>query len=279
MAIANRVKETTATTGTGSFTTSGAAAGFQTFNTAFGLNVRFTYWAVNDTDNEWETGIGYLSGTTTLVRDRVLDNSSNGTTAISFTTAPSLFCGENESTLTHVAEGFENTITHVCSSATTVSYATGTLGADWLYLVPFKYEQINRQISGMVVDVTAAGAGGTIARMGIYSIGSDGLPNQLLAEGNGTVSVATTGSKSISFAANINLPSGWYYSAIISDGTPTVRAHNNNMHINPLNISQYHYGQTYAYKTIASFSAMPTTPITGLSISQGNPPRLAVTPV
>ncbi len=49
--LANRVKETTTTTGTGSFTTAGAVASFQTFNTAFGEYRRFTYWAVNNINN------------------------------------------------------------------------------------------------------------------------------------------------------------------------------------------------------------------------------------
>ena len=88
--LANRVKETTSTTGTGSFTTTGAVSGFRTFNTAFGTNTRFTYWAVNDTDNEWETGIGYMSDAITLVREYVQDSTNSGSKVI-FTTAPSLY--------------------------------------------------------------------------------------------------------------------------------------------------------------------------------------------
>lgn len=100
--LANRVKETTSTTGTGSFTTTGAFTGFQTFNTAFGLNKRFLYWAENSTDNEWETGVGYLSASTTLVRETVLDNHLGTTAAINFTTAPKLFCASNENIINKI---------------------------------------------------------------------------------------------------------------------------------------------------------------------------------
>ena len=100
--LANRVKETTSTTGTGSFTTTGAFTGFQTFNTAFGLNKRFLYWAENSTDNEWETGVGYLSASTTLVRETVLDNHLGTAAAINFTTAPKLFCASNENIINKI---------------------------------------------------------------------------------------------------------------------------------------------------------------------------------
>lgn len=74
--VADRVKETTTTTGTGNVTLAGAASGFIDFNTAFGLNVTFYYCIANGT--EWEVGVGHLSGTTALVRDTVLASSNAG---------------------------------------------------------------------------------------------------------------------------------------------------------------------------------------------------------
>lgn len=79
---ADRVKETTTTTGTGNITLAGAVAQFQSFNTAFGLNYRFTYCIVDADVTDWEVGEGYLSGSTTLVRD-VIRASSNSGAAIS----------------------------------------------------------------------------------------------------------------------------------------------------------------------------------------------------
>jgi hypothetical protein len=77
----DRVMETSTTTGTGDITLAGAVTGYQTFNTAFGLNV-FTDYAIVGVDGsgvptgQWECGEGFLSGTTTLVRAVPLSGSA-----------------------------------------------------------------------------------------------------------------------------------------------------------------------------------------------------------
>ena len=78
---ADRVKETTTTTGTGDITLAGAAAQFRTFNAAFGT-LQFFYYVIQDADGiDWETGRGYLSSSTVLVRAYV-QKSSNSNNAI-----------------------------------------------------------------------------------------------------------------------------------------------------------------------------------------------------
>jgi len=74
--VADRVKETSTTTGTGSLALLGAVTQFRTFTSQFGLNVRFWYAIQGQTGSEWEVGIGYLSGTTTLVRERIYASSN-----------------------------------------------------------------------------------------------------------------------------------------------------------------------------------------------------------
>ena len=70
MAIAaDRVKETSTSTGTGNITLAGAVPQFVAFSTAFPINERIMYAIVGQTGTEWEVGYGYLSGPTTLVRD------------------------------------------------------------------------------------------------------------------------------------------------------------------------------------------------------------------
>jgi hypothetical protein len=81
MAAANRVKETSTTTGTGALTLAGAATGFQSFNAAFGVGPSFRYCC--SAGAEWEVGIGHLSGASTLVRDAV-EQSSNANALVSF---------------------------------------------------------------------------------------------------------------------------------------------------------------------------------------------------
>ena len=74
--LADRVKETTTTTGTGTVTLLGASTGFQSF-AAIG-NTNTTYYTIaGQTGSEWEVGIGtYSTSGTTLARTTVLSNSS-----------------------------------------------------------------------------------------------------------------------------------------------------------------------------------------------------------
>lgn len=83
--IADRVKETTTTGGTGTVTLAGAVAGFQSFS-AIG-NGNSTYYTITDaTNGTWEVGIGiYTSSGTTLSRDTVLASSNSGS-LVSFAT-------------------------------------------------------------------------------------------------------------------------------------------------------------------------------------------------
>jgi hypothetical protein len=76
--LADRVRETTATTGTGAVTLGGAVIGFQTFS-AIG-NANTTYYAIaGQGTSEWEVGIGtYTASGTTLSRDTVLASSNSG---------------------------------------------------------------------------------------------------------------------------------------------------------------------------------------------------------
>jgi len=78
LVIADRVKETTTTGGTGTVTLAGAVAGFQSF-AAVG-NGNTTYYTITDaTNGTWEVGIGtYTASGTTLSRDTVLSSSSSG---------------------------------------------------------------------------------------------------------------------------------------------------------------------------------------------------------
>ena len=76
LVLADRVKETTTTTGTGTVTLLGAATGFQSFAVVGDANTTF-YTIASQTGNEWEVGVGtYATSGTTLARTTVLSNSS-----------------------------------------------------------------------------------------------------------------------------------------------------------------------------------------------------------
>jgi sugar lactone lactonase YvrE len=89
LVVADRVWETTSTSGTGTLTLSGAVSGYQTFAVIGNGNTTY-YTITNGTD--WEVGIGtYTSSGTTLSRDTVLASSLGGTTKITVTPGSFVF--------------------------------------------------------------------------------------------------------------------------------------------------------------------------------------------
>src|SRR5574343_93534 len=89
-----RIKETTTTTGTGSYTLAGATAGFVSFNV--GLN-----WSSSDIDTHycctdginWEVGIGTLTAEDSTILERKYITASSGGTAIDWGSgSKDIFC-------------------------------------------------------------------------------------------------------------------------------------------------------------------------------------------
>lgn len=84
LVVADRVKETTTTAGTGTITLAGASTGYQSFAVIGNGNTTY-YTIAGQTTSEWEVGIGtYTSAGTTLSRDTVLSNSLGTTAKINF---------------------------------------------------------------------------------------------------------------------------------------------------------------------------------------------------
>jgi hypothetical protein len=81
LVVNDRVKETSTTTGTGTFTLDGAVSGFETFSSAIG-NTNTTYYAIVNSNGEFEVGLGTV-GAGTLARTTVI-SSSNSDSAVDF---------------------------------------------------------------------------------------------------------------------------------------------------------------------------------------------------
>ena len=75
---ADRVKETSTSTGNGTFSLAGAATGYRTFASVCVVGDTFFYGISNQTSGEWETGLGTYSATNTLTRTTVHASSNSG---------------------------------------------------------------------------------------------------------------------------------------------------------------------------------------------------------
>ena len=90
----DRVKETSTTTGTGTFSLAGAETGFESFVSGVG-NANVTYYAIsNDGTSEFEVGIGTVTSGSpdTLSRDTII-SSSNSDALVNFSAGTkTVFC-------------------------------------------------------------------------------------------------------------------------------------------------------------------------------------------
>jgi len=90
LVLADRIKETTTTTGTGTYTLAGAVTGFESFATIGNTNT--TYYCCTD-GTDFEVGVGtYASSGTTLARTTILQ-SSNSDNAVNWSSGTrDIFC-------------------------------------------------------------------------------------------------------------------------------------------------------------------------------------------
>ena len=123
---ADRVYESSTSTGTGNFTLAGALTGYQTFSTAFSTNNAY-YCIVNRTvPSEWEIGIFTVS-TTTLARSagNVLSGSAGAGTLVTFSAGVKDVFNTLPASMTVAKSG--DTLTGQLNG--TVFKTTGTAGA------------------------------------------------------------------------------------------------------------------------------------------------------
>lgn len=217
------VKETTATTGTGTLTLT-AVSGFPRFSNAFAVGDLVEYSLLNSSAQPIECGIGTVSASNTLARTYPLvtwdgTTYSNKTpTAISLTGTTTVICtgtpGSENSFIQSFYSGASNDAVNSEHMSTNNS-ATVTMAANKLFVHPFQLS-INRPMAGIMCRVTAlAGTSGTL---GWYRCGTSGAPTDLLQ--SGTISTASTGLKSVTFSAYY--PPGWYYAAVVCDSGCTL---------------------------------------------------------
>jgi hypothetical protein len=170
LVVADRVQETSVTSGTGTLTLAGAIAGFQSFSTAIG-NGNTTFYTITDTTTyDWEVGIGTV-GAGTLARTTVLSNSAGTTSPISFAgNSKFVFCTyPAEKSINYDANGVA-TIGEVLGYADTgiVGSFTSTVAGYNQVIVQNKSSATNAS-SNLNVSNDAGTAGNNYAELGINS--------------------------------------------------------------------------------------------------------------
>jgi len=124
LVVKDRVRETTATTGTGTVSLAGPVTGFQSFSVIGDTNT--TYYAIVDAaTGDWEVGIGtYTLSGTTLSRDTVLESSNSGALVPFIAGTKDVFCTYPADT--SVSDGKTNVIEVNSTDAALRITQTGT---------------------------------------------------------------------------------------------------------------------------------------------------------
>jgi len=211
LVVADRVQETSVTSGTGTLTLAGAIAGFQTFSTAIG-NGNTTFYTIYDaTAYDWEVGIGTV-GAGTLARTTVLSNSAGTTSPISFAgNSKFVFCTyPAEKSINYDANGVA-TIGEVLGYADTGivgSFASTVAGYNQV-IVQNKSSATNAS-SNLNVSNDAGTAGNNYAELGINSStftgsGSFNIAGAAYVASAGTdLTIGTYNANDIHFVTNSN---------------------------------------------------------------------------
>ena len=130
LVINDRVKETSTTTGTGTFNLAGAETGYEGFVAGVGTG-NTTYYAIElNSANEWEVGIGTVTDAApdTLSRDTII-SSSNSDAAVNFSAGTkNVFCTlPAKKTISPVMDATTFVVTHASTISEDQTLDSGVL--------------------------------------------------------------------------------------------------------------------------------------------------------
>lgn len=217
MYYADRVKMTTATTGTGTITLGSASSGYRTFASGGVPNSASVAYLIED-GSAWEVGQGVYTSTGTTL-SRVLIASSTGS-LLSLTGLATVAVIARSGDLNgndhpgYVAGRWYKPLPHAAYASGNTFSTTATKFVPWAVR-----ERVT--ISDLGARVTTAAGGGTV-RLGIYASNSITKDPTGTVLGECTVSTTSTGAVSGALAANLTLEPGLYWQAGQSDSNTAV---------------------------------------------------------
>src|SRR6056300_1567148 len=164
LVVNDRVKQTSTTTGTGTFDLTGTISGFESFVTGIG-NSNTTYYAIVNENGEFEVGLGTVTdaATDTLSRDTII-SSSNSDSAVNFGAGTkNVFCTLPASKAV-ILDSSGNIVANNGSNLTALNasnVASGTLSSDRLPTVPTTKGGTGLTAIGTANQVLAVNGAGT----------------------------------------------------------------------------------------------------------------------
>jgi len=209
LVVKDRVKETTATTGTGTLTLAGAVTGFQSFSSALS-DGDTTYYAIFESSTgEWEVGLGtFTASGTTLARTTVLASSNSGS-AVDLTAGSAEVFITQPATKAAYFDGSGDLILNQDPTsnlqAATKQYVDTIAAAGVHYHDPVRVEQegnlnatYDNGTSGVGATLTNAGTQAALVIDGVTMVVSDRvlIYEQANAAHNGVYTVTNVGSAS-----------------------------------------------------------------------------------
>jgi hypothetical protein len=260
--LGNWIRQITTTTGTGNLTVT-TVSGYAAFSDYFATSERFKYAILDDsTGAPIEAGIGYLSGGA-VVREVIEATMVSGVLDRSNPSAVSLGAGDKRVICTSTAGTavvnppgvWAATHKGYGSLHTAGSAGTLTLTVDRAYAVPFA-AAVDAEVDAVLVRVTTAAAAGKLLKVGIWSVGSDGLPGVSLAESS-TIAADTTGVKVGSFTRF--RPPPRFFAVLVSDGATGVQSYGTTLAGNAMGFDSSLVPNGYIYHTGATSLTFPGT--------------------
>lgn len=282
--IANGVRETTTTSGTGTVTLS-AVTGFARFSDAYVAGDVVSY-AIKD-GNNWEWGIGTIGAGNTLARTRIVCTYSGGGysayPAAGLTlsgSAAEVMSVQNNMSMPLLAPQVPADFGGCNLVGQGVFAGSKGLTANRIFAQAILCP--GAKFSGAKVQINTAVAASK-CRVGLYQMMADLTPAgaALIAE-TGDIDTSTTGYKSSSFSAAITLQPGWYFIAVMSDAAIGIRQPSSNMFLNFGAVSNFDFG-TASYTLVdyagsAGWTALPNPfPTASPNGTQGGPLGLTLT--